>query len=167
MSALGLLVAPMAATGSDGKSEAGAVDSSVSAALAARAQSYWAARMADSEEVYSFYAPPEKGGPKSRDEISEGRMVKFEKVEIARVEVDEDRGLVRVAARISDSSMRRFRLMEPMREREFSELWSRIDGTWYRLPVEPGLSKKRAPATLKKQVSSVPKSPPAVKEESP
>jgi hypothetical protein len=106
--------------------------------LRARARAYWDARIARSQKVYEFYAPPEKGGA-SRDRISEGGNMIFTTATIEAVEIDGDLGVVRVWAEYSVVLPRAVPLPD-VQGMGIREGWSRVDGTWYRDVVPPGLS---------------------------
>jgi hypothetical protein len=106
--------------------------------LRERARAYWDARIARSPKVYEFYVPPEKGGA-SRDRITEGGNMVFKTAEIEVIELDGDRGDVRVRAAYSVVLPRAVPLPD-VQSMVIREGWSRVDGTWYRDVVPPGLS---------------------------
>ena len=106
--------------------------------LRERATAYWQARVARSERVLDFYAPPKEGRPNARARVSEGGAVRFIAFEIEGVEVRGDEADVRLRVEASVPMARHSRAA---RTASFSETWERVDGVWYKRPVPPGLAR--------------------------
>jgi hypothetical protein len=123
-------------------------------ALRERASAYWDARVAQSDATATFYPSKEQGGPAvARPDRGN---IHYTSYEIQEIVIEGDRALVVVkahaayasgeAAIIAQVGEVRERLLNPT----LGEEWLRIDGVWYRKPVERGLSRfmahKRKPA---------------------
>jgi hypothetical protein len=114
-------------------------------ALRKRALEYWEARVAGSERVFAFYAPPDKGGPRGPGEVSERGNLRFTRFEIEGIELRGDEGavLVRVEAELPPQLRRRPPPAGGGAPR-LRELWDRIDGNWYKRPTPRGFGRKAA-----------------------
>jgi len=108
--------------------------------LMKRATAYWEARITRSPKVYDFYAPPEKGGPKSLKEISEGGNIQWLEAEVQDAKIGSNWGVVytRVKAEIPVAGA--FELPDDLKERVVQSQWNKVDGEWYKKPVPRGLS---------------------------
>jgi hypothetical protein len=106
--------------------------------LLERARQYWEARVAHSRDVWSFYAPPEKGGPSRPKDVSEFGNVSYTRWEIEGATIDGERALVQV--RVSASFPVAVQLEESFWTRTLREEWIKRDGTWYKKPVPLGFA---------------------------
>jgi len=108
--------------------------------LMKRAKEYWDARVARSPKVYDFYAPPEKGGPKSLKDISEGGNIQWIEAEVQDAKIGSNWGVVytRVKAEIPVAGA--FDLPDDLKERVVQAQWNKVEGEWYKKPVPRGLS---------------------------
>src|SRR5512145_498244 len=91
--------------------------------LRERAQQYWEARVAGSERVLEFYAPPEKGGPRGPGELSEGGNLRFTAFEIEGVELGTDAATVLVRVEASLPVRRELARTSAERSRLLREIW--------------------------------------------
>lgn len=117
-------------------------------ALLERAEGYWGARVERSREVFDYYVPPEKGGPES---VFENGGVVWREFEIQRVAVDGEKGVVTVKARTSLATQVPVNLPESLMNPTINESWVRVDGTWYKKEVKPGLSRHHGKSDPKEQ----------------
>ena len=110
--------------------------------LRERATAYWQARAAHSDAVYDYYAPVDKGGP-HRNQIREGRKAKYASVEVDKVEITDETGIVHVKVEIASLSFASPALAMALeqnpeaRRRTVRDEWVQVDGTWYRSPPLP------------------------------
>ena len=114
------------------------------AKLQARAQAYWEARVAQLPSVMDFYPPPEKLPEGVKGTHGEGGSVRWSDFEIEAVKADGDEGLVQVRAQMNLASDHMVRIPESMRhllKPTIMEEWIRVEGEWYKRPIEPGLSR--------------------------
>ncbi len=111
------------------------------AGLRERARQYWEARVAGSDRVFEFYAPPEKGGPRGPAEVSEGGNLRFTAFEIEAVEVRAAEALVRVRVEATVPALRQPARSGTPRSALLREAWDRLDGAWYKRPVPRGFGR--------------------------
>ena len=111
--------------------------------LRQRAQSYWEARTTHSPGVMSFYAPAELGGPTRPKDVSEFGNVAFRKWEIEAVEVEGDRGMVRIRIEASFPLPAPARITKQIMNRLLGEEWIKVEGTWYKKPIPRGFATRR------------------------
>ncbi len=104
--------------------------------LRERATEYWGYKVSGSGKVYGFYQPPEKGGPKKTNEVTEGGQVGPESFEITAVEIDGDRAKVRTTA-LMDTSDVGITMPDHLRTIDFANDWFQFEGVWYRVPSKP------------------------------
>jgi len=125
-----------------GEESAAAAESSTAdrEALKKRAQAYWNARMARSAEVYDFYLPPEKGGPKSLKEISEGGNITWLEAEVTDVKVGTNWGVVYTKVKADIPVAGAFEVPEDLKNRTLQAQWNKVDGEWYKKAIPRGLS---------------------------
>ncbi len=113
-------------------------------ALLARADSYWTARIARDPAVYGFY-PPEEMRPEGMKGVpAEGGTVAWSGYAIEAVKVEGDDGLVQVHTQMVLPPEQAARFPEAMKKYlapTVMERWVRLEGEWYKRPVEPGLSR--------------------------
>jgi hypothetical protein len=147
--------------------EAAPAASEEDAKLQARAQAYWEARIKRSPEVMSFYAPEDKLPEGVRGTHAEGASVAWTEFEIEAVQADGDEGLVQVRAGMKLASDFDVRIPEAMRhllKPTMMERWIRVEGEWYKRPIQPGLSRmmgrrqsaERAEASAKEAPEATP-----------
>ena len=110
-------------------------------ALLERAGKYWEARVAGSPKVLDFYAPPEKGGPKTARDRSEFGNITYRGAEIEGAEIDGDRAWVRIRITAGFPLATAVQLDEGFWTREIREEWLKVEGTWYKKPVPLGFSR--------------------------
>ncbi len=122
------------ASASDGKvtSSSQRPDSEV---LKERAAEYWRYRVARTEQVYDFYAPPELGGPSGWRDTSELGNVGYKWYEIDGVEIDGDTAVVKLTVQTELMLNRPTRIPEERLRFEIEETWNKIEGTWYKKPI--------------------------------
>ncbi len=110
-------------------------------ALLERAGKYWEARVASSPELLDFYAPPEKGGPKTARERSEFGNIRYRGAEVEGAEIDGDQAVVRIRIGVGFAMVTPLELDESFWTREIREEWLKVDGTWYKKPIPLGFSR--------------------------
>lgn len=104
--------------------------------LLARADAYWKARVAGSDDVASFYPPDTDAKHTERANVS------FSNYEVKGVEVTGTTAVVRVQANMAFAVPPQFaripdRVLRPL----IAEAWDRIDGVWYKRPVTGGIAR--------------------------
>jgi hypothetical protein len=112
-------------------------------ALRERADSYWKLRLAQSPETLKYYPHDEKGQIVGGFH-AEGGTLQYTDYTIQRVVVDGDRGVVMVDVKTKLTGEQGARIPERFHEylnQPVSEEWMRVEGTWYKKPVEAGLSR--------------------------
>jgi len=110
-------------------------------ALLERAAKYWEARVARSREVLDFYAPPEKGGPKTARDRSEFGNVKYRAATIQGADIDGDQALVRILITAGFPLITPIKLDKDFWDREIREEWIKVDGIWYKKAIPLGFSR--------------------------
>lgn len=122
-------------------------------AVRERAEAYWQARLSRSQEVYDFYVPEEKGGPK-RNKIRDLGNVYYESFEVGEVDFrEQDRAAVTMRVKISSLGVQvPPEVMNAIREepRVFREPWKKVEGTWYREFVPFDLSRRLGSPVVQK-----------------
>ncbi len=109
------------------------------AAVLERARAYWDAKIARSPEVFSFYPPVELGGPK-RPRGEQG-SIRYREYEIRKVVVDGERAGVVIKVVTTLPAQQAMKVPDKYRHLlnpELVEEWNRIEGTWYKKPLEKG-----------------------------
>ena len=145
------VVAEEAATGEAGAAEAPAQepaeivgDAEEGKRLLARAEAYWTARIGQDPAVLGYY-PPEDLRPEGMKGVpAEGGTIGWTKYHIEAVKADGDVGLVQVRTHMKLPPDQASRFPESMKRflaPTVMEHWVRLEGEWYKRPVEMGLSR--------------------------
>ena len=108
-------------------------------ALRERATQYWDARIARSTQSLDFYAKTASGEP-PRD-VPEFGGVQYGAYQIEKVEVDGDQGMVLVTVPPADLNLPVSGLPQIKRRPQIREAWVKVEGTWYKKPVDRSLSR--------------------------
>jgi hypothetical protein len=134
LSAVALVVALGSAGGSSGAEE-----SPDGKALRERVTQYWDYRVARDPKVYTFYAPPEKGGPTDFSEISDYGPVQYTAYEIQSIDIQGDRAFVRIRGHHVIVGEKVVQVPDRFRWVNLTREWIKVDGVWYQKPTKPGL----------------------------
>jgi len=113
-----------------------------------RVAAYWDARVARTAKVFDFYAPADRGGPQTARDVSEGGNILFKVYEIEDVEIEGDSALVHLRVSADLHLDRPSGAGQVQRDAQIHEAWVKVDSTWYKRPIPPGLSRhmRRRPA---------------------
>lgn len=111
-----------------------------------RVEDYWKARIGRERRVLEFYAPPEKGGPEGIGQVSEFGNLSYREANIEDIKVGDDWATVTLRVRLS-LMVGNVRLPDAAEYATITEQWNRVDQTWYKKPIPPGLAttKPKAP----------------------
>jgi hypothetical protein len=108
-------------------------------ALRERATKYWDARIAQSTQSLDFYEKDSSGQP-PRD-VPDFGSVRYPSYQIEKVEVDGDEGFVLVTVPPAELKLPVTGLPEIKRRPQIREAWVKVEGTWYKKPVDRSLSR--------------------------
>jgi len=112
--------------------------------LLERAEAYWKARIAQDNAVYGFYPPEDKRPEGMKGVAAEGGTIGWSDYAIEAVKAEGDEGLVQVRTHMRLPMEQASRFPEAMKKYltpTVMERWVRVEGVWYKRPVEMGLSR--------------------------
>jgi len=104
--------------------------------LRARVEAYWQAKVARSQEMFSFYTPPEKGGL-PRDQVAGFSNIHYRDYELDEIHIEGDRAAVTgtiTLGTLGSGVPPTIRQRLQGETRTVRSLWERVDGTWYHVP---------------------------------
>lgn len=127
-----------AASSADAEAPAPKAASEVDA-LRERVTQYWDARIAQDPGSLEFYAKTSSGKP-PRD-VPDFGSIRYASYQIEKVEVDGDQGRVLISVPPADLKLPVSSLPEIKRRPRIREAWVKVEGTWYKKPVDRSLSR--------------------------
>ncbi len=107
--------------------------------LRERVSQYWDARIAQAPESLDFYAKTSSGKP-PRD-VPDFGSIRYASYQIEKIEVDGNEGRVLISVPPADLKLPVSSLPEIKRRPQIREAWVKVEGTWYKKPVDRSLSR--------------------------